>query len=88
MTLRIASFGVRGFVGTSLTPKVAMDFTGAFAAHLGGGRVLLGRDTRGSSRMLHSAVTSSLVAAGCEVPAATPRENLQALCEPVPYIKK
>ena len=44
-----------------------MDFTGAFAAHMGGGRVLLGRDTRGSSQMLHSAVSSSLVAAGCEV---------------------
>ncbi len=67
MTLRIASFGVRGFVGTSLTPKVAMDFAGAFAAHVGGGRVLLGRDSRGSSRMLHSAVASSLLGAGCEV---------------------
>ncbi|MCX7010761.1 MAG: phosphoglucosamine mutase, partial [Kiritimatiellaeota bacterium] len=67
MTLRIASFGVRGFVGTSLTPKVAMDFAGAFAAHLNGGRVLLGRDTRGSTRMLHSAVASSLLGAGCEV---------------------
>lgn len=67
MTLRIASFGVRGYVGISLTPKIAMDFAGAFAAHLGGGRVLLGRDTRGSSPMLHAAVTSSLVAAGCEV---------------------
>ncbi len=44
-----------------------MDFAGAFAAHLGGGRVLLGRDTRGSSRMLHSAVASSLLGAGCEV---------------------
>jgi phosphomannomutase len=67
VTLRIASFGVRGFVGTSLTPKVAMDFAGAFAAHVNGGRVLLGRDSRGSSRMLHSAVTSSLLGAGCEV---------------------
>ena len=44
-----------------------MDFAGAFAAHLGGGRVLLGHDTRGSSPMFHAAVTSSLVAAGCEV---------------------
>ena len=44
-----------------------MDFAGAFAAHLGGGRVLLGRDTRGSTRMLHSAVASSLLGAGCEV---------------------
>lgn len=44
-----------------------MDFAGAFATHLGGGRILVGRDTRGSSRMLHAAVTSSLLAAGCEV---------------------
>lgn len=44
-----------------------MDFAGAFAAHLNGGRVLLGRDSRGSSRMLHSAVASSLLGAGCEV---------------------
>jgi phosphomannomutase len=67
VTLRIASFGVRGFVGVSLTPKVAMDFAGAFAAHLNGGRVLLGRDTRGSSAMLHAAALSSLGGAGCEV---------------------
>ena len=44
-----------------------MDFAGAFAAHVGGGRVLLGRDTRGSSAMLHAATLSSLVGAGCAV---------------------
>jgi hypothetical protein len=26
-----------------------------------------------------------LVNAGCEIPAATPAENLLALCEPVPF---
>jgi phosphomannomutase len=67
MTLRLASFGIRGFVGTSLTPKVVMDFASAFATFVDGGRVLLGRDTRYSSPMLHSAVMSSLLSAGCEV---------------------
>jgi phosphomannomutase len=67
MTLRLASFGIRGFVGSSLTPKVVMDFSSAFATFLEGGRVLLGRDTRYSSPMLHSAATASLLGAGCEV---------------------
>ena len=29
-----------------------------------------------------------MVAAGCEVPARTPKENLKALCEPVPFSEK
>lgn len=67
MTLRLASFGVRGFVGQSLTPKVVMDFASAFGTFVDGGRVLLGRDTRYSSPMFHAAVTSSLLGCGCEV---------------------
>lgn len=66
-TLRISSFGIRGFVGESLTPNVIIDFTSAFATFLEGGRVLVGRDTRYSSAMIHSAVVSSLLSAGCEV---------------------
>jgi phosphomannomutase len=66
MNLRLASFGVRGFVGESLTPAVAMDFSSAFATFVEGGRVLVGRDTRFSSPMLHAAVASSLLAGGCE----------------------
>ncbi len=67
MTLRLASFGMRGFVGQSLTPRVAMDYASAFGTFVEGGRVLLGRDTRYSSPMLHAAVSSSLLACGCEV---------------------
>jgi len=66
-TLRIASFGIRGYVGDSLTPGVVMDFASAFATFVDGGRVLLARDTRYSSSMIHSAVVSSLLSAGCEV---------------------
>lgn len=67
MTLRLASFGVRGFVGKSLSPRVVMDFAAAFGTFVEGGRVLLGRDTRYSSPMIHSAVTASLMSCGCEV---------------------
>jgi phosphomannomutase len=67
MTLRVASFGIRGKVGDSLTIRTAMDFSSAFATFSGGGRILLGRDTRYSSPMYHAAVLSSLLSAGCEV---------------------
>jgi phosphomannomutase len=67
MTLRLASFGMRGFVGKSLTPRAAMDFAAAFGTFVDGGRVLLGRDTRYSSPMFHSAVAASLMSCGCEV---------------------
>lgn len=67
MTLRLASFGVRGFVGQSLTPRVIMDFASAFGTFVDGQRVVLGRDTRYSSPMIHAAVTASLVSCGCEV---------------------
>ena len=65
--LRLATYGIRGFVGSSLTPHVVMDLAGAFATHLEGGTVLLGRDTRYSSPMLHSATLASLLGAGCHV---------------------
>ena len=67
MTLRLASYGVRGFVGQSLTPRVVMDFASAFGTFVDGQRVLLGRDTRYSSPMIHAAVTSSLISCGCEI---------------------
>lgn len=67
MTLRIASFGIRGYVGQSLTPKVVVDFASAFGTYVNGGRVLVGRDTRTSSPMFHSAAVSALLSCGCEV---------------------
>ena len=67
MTLRLASFGIRGYVGQSLTPKVVIDYACAFGTFLRGGLVLVGRDTRFSSEMLHSCVVSGLLSAGCDV---------------------
>ncbi|MCS6771585.1 MAG: hypothetical protein NZ740_06120 [Kiritimatiellae bacterium] len=67
MALRLSSFGIRGFVGRSLSPRVVMDFAAAFGTFVDGGRVLVGRDTRYSSPMIHSAVVSSLMSCGCDV---------------------
>ena len=65
--LQVASFGIRGYVGETLEPAVVIDFASAFATFKEGGRILLGRDTRYSSPMLHAAVVSGLLSAGCEV---------------------
>ena len=67
MTLRLSSVGARGFVGQSLTPRVAMDVAAAYGTFLDGGKILIGRDTRHSSPMLHAAATSALLGCGCEV---------------------
>jgi phosphomannomutase len=66
-TLRLSGFGMRGFVGESLTPAAVMDYASAFATFLDGGRVLVGRDTRRSSPMIHAAALAGLLGAGCEV---------------------
>ena len=66
-TLRLASFGIRGFVGGGLTPEAATNFALAFATVNDGGRVLVGRDTRRSSDLFHLAVVAGLRSAGCEV---------------------
>jgi phosphomannomutase len=65
--LKIGISGVRGIVGDTLTPELIMDFASAFGTYLNSKKVLLGRDTRISGPMLHSATTSALLAAGCDV---------------------
>lgn len=65
--LKIGVSGVRGVVGEFLTPSIATAFAQAFGTYVGGGRVVVGRDTRTSGPMLEHAVTCGLLASGCEV---------------------
>ncbi len=65
--LKIGITGVRGIVGQTFTPEVAVGFSQAFGTYLDGGRILVGRDTRASGPMVRAAVISGLLAAGCEV---------------------
>jgi len=65
--LKIGVSGVRGVVGEFFTPSIACAFAQAFGTYVGGGRVVVGRDTRTSGPMFTHAVTSGLLAAGCEV---------------------
>jgi phosphoglucosamine mutase len=56
--------GVRGIVGQDLTPDLVERVGRAATLWAGGGRVLIGRDTRGSGRELEEAVARGIVSAG------------------------
>lgn len=65
--LKIGITGVRGIVGETFTPELAVGFAQAFGTYLDGGRILVCRDTRSSGGMIRSAVLAGVLAAGCEV---------------------
>jgi len=65
--LKIGISGVRGIVGETITPELVMNFASAFGTFINSQKVLLGRDTRVSGPMLHSAVISTLLSAGCDI---------------------
>ena len=65
--LKIGISGVRGIVGETFTPELAVSFAQAFGTYLDSGRILVCRDTRQSGPMIRSAVVTGLLATGCEV---------------------
>lgn len=65
--LKIGITGVRGVVGETFTPELAVGFAQAFGTYMDGGRILVSRDTRPSGPMVRAAVLGGLMAAGCEV---------------------
>ncbi len=65
--LIVSISGIRGIVGDGLGPAEARRFGLAFGAHLGGGPVVLGRDSRYTGPMLADAVVEGLLATGCGV---------------------
>ena len=65
--LIVSVSGIRGIVGTSLTPHEAMRFAAAFGAPLAGRVVAVARDGRTTGDMVADAVKAGLAAVGCEV---------------------
>ena len=76
----ISVSGLRGIVGESLTPEVAMRFACAFTSNLTEGPVLVTRDGRHSGAMLADAIRSGICAIGRSVVdagvAATPTHGV------------
>ena len=70
-TLMISVSGVRGLVGTDLTPEVVARWAAAFGTWATNGkrktRVVLGRDARTSGPMFARAAIAGLMSVGCEV---------------------
>ncbi|MCS6771584.1 MAG: phosphoglucosamine mutase [Kiritimatiellae bacterium] len=64
--LKVGISGVRGIVGESFTPQIAVGFAQAFGAFVGRGSVLIGRDTRPSGLMIEYAVVAGLQSVGCK----------------------
>src|SRR5262245_50141194 len=60
----ISVSGLRGIVGESLTPEVAVRYVAAFASLLPPGPVVVSRDGRSTGPMLAAAVHSALAASG------------------------
>jgi phosphomannomutase len=60
----ISVSGLRGIVGETFTPEVAMRYAAAFAAIAPPGVLLVGRDSRPSGKMLSRAVQAGLQAVG------------------------
>ncbi len=66
-SLMIGISGVRGIVGTDLTPELCVRLGEAFGTYVDGGTVIVGRDTRPSGDMVKHAVLSGLLSAGCKI---------------------
>ena len=64
-TLKVGVGGVRGIVGESFTPQLAVEFAQAFGALVGPGLVVVGRDTRPSGVMIERAIVAGLQSVGC-----------------------
>jgi phosphomannomutase len=60
----ISVSGLRGIVGTSLTPDLIVRFVAAYAAEQPGGSIVVTRDGRTSGPMVVDAVRATLAAAG------------------------
>ena len=83
--LIVSVSGLRGIVGGSLTPEVAVRYVAAFAATLPPGPIVIGRDGRVSGPVLAAAITAHLTQSGRDVIdcgiAATPTVGIVVLQE-------
>src|SRR6266550_3140660 len=69
-TLMVSVSGVRGLVGTDLTPEIVARWAAAFGTWAKTGKrkpVVIGRDARTSGPMFAQAATAGLNSVGCDV---------------------
>lgn len=66
-TLLFSISGLRGIVGSGLTPEIITEYAAAYGSFLKQGKIVVGRDTRASGDMIKHAVLAGLLSSGCEV---------------------
>lgn len=59
--------GIRGIFGTDLTPDNLTRFTESYGHTIGGGRIVVGRDTRVTGKICEDIVCATLQSVGCDV---------------------
>jgi phosphomannomutase len=69
MSLMISISGIRGIVGSTLTPDVIVNYASAFAEYCKKGTVVIGRDGRVTGKSIAHIVSSTLLQMGCDVTA-------------------
>jgi phosphomannomutase len=67
MSLMVSISGIRGIVGTSLTPEIVVKYTAAFAEYCDRGAIIIGRDGRVTGKTIGNIVSSTLLEMGCDV---------------------
>ena len=64
--LIVSVSGVRGIIGSSLTPQIATSFAAAFGSYMPGAKILISNDGRSSSGLMRHAVLAGLISTGAE----------------------
>ena len=74
--------GIRGIVGESFTPSVIRNYTAAFGLTMGK-KIVVGRDTRVTGKMVENFVVGTLQSIGCDVVSVgiTPTPTIQIAVE-------
>ena len=65
--LRLGTAGMRGRIGSGITPLLVIDYASALGTYVDGAPVVLARDSRFSSLMIKEAASSALMSCGCDV---------------------
>lgn len=66
-SLKVTVAGIRGKIDDSMLPATALQFAEIFGTVSGGGKIILGTDTRVSTGVMKSAILAGLLATGCQV---------------------
>ena len=67
MSLMVSISGIRGIVGSTLTPEVVVRYAAAYAEYCKRGTIVLGRDGRITGKSIGHLVSSTLLQMGCNV---------------------